>query len=406
MQRCAFALLLGLSAWLMTPACLAQDSLERGLLKHAPNLIKHFKDNDYKNVGVLKFLVSREGKPFTDNAGTLNLLAARRLELALILANDPRTPIGIIDNASEVARKIPGASHLSQDGRKKLFTSQYPLAWGKDKVDPDAFVTGTTAISADLRKLTLTLYCFDRKTNKLMPVSEDFQVANATDRLSEMGESFVLRSAFDESKGEDAVAKNQAKVFDDAIKVHAQKIKHPAQQDDVPVTLEVYYDGKKVPLEFRDGMAFIPEPREGQAVEFGLQPRRQQNSLWRGLESQRREHAGKGTLARLELPKMGPRSRLRTVGDRAASRSATCSRSSVSPRLRNRNRHEMNYGRDVGTITMTVFREQKGKVGPKLPLEDDELIQTVVQKLAELPARPEQLSWPSRPSSWKTPIAA
>ena len=146
MKRIAVGSVFALSVWLITPTCHAQDSLERGLLRQAPKLIKHFKDHNYKNVGVLKFLVSREGTGFSDNVGTLNLLAARRLELALILANDPRTPVGITADASDVARKIVGASHLSKAGREKLFTGKYPLAWGKDVVQPDAFVTGTTEV--------------------------------------------------------------------------------------------------------------------------------------------------------------------------------------------------------------------------------------------------------------------
>jgi hypothetical protein len=67
------------------------------------------------------------------------MLAARRLELALILANNPRTPAGILGSASDIARTIDGGSHLSKEGRAKLFSGRYPVAWGKDKVQPHAF---------------------------------------------------------------------------------------------------------------------------------------------------------------------------------------------------------------------------------------------------------------------------
>ena len=42
----------------------------------------------------------------SDNLGTINALLARRLEVALVLANDPRNPIGIIDDAPMWIRSI------------------------------------------------------------------------------------------------------------------------------------------------------------------------------------------------------------------------------------------------------------------------------------------------------------
>src|SRR4051794_35954696 len=128
-------------AGLAPPPLRAQESLERQFVQQAPQLIRHLQDQGYKNVGVLKFLVARDGKP-SDNAGTLNLLLARRLELALILANAPKTPVGIVENASAVAQTTPQASYLSKDDRPRLFAAKYPLAWGKQRVSPDAFVTG------------------------------------------------------------------------------------------------------------------------------------------------------------------------------------------------------------------------------------------------------------------------
>src|SRR5438046_3103528 len=121
MRRYLMGSILVLAAWQLAPACRAQESLEKGMLRRAPKIIQYCQEKGYQNVGVLKFLVSRAGEPFTDNVGTLNSLAARRLELAMILSNDPKTPIGIIDNASAVASTIAGASHLTMAGRTKLF---------------------------------------------------------------------------------------------------------------------------------------------------------------------------------------------------------------------------------------------------------------------------------------------
>jgi hypothetical protein len=390
MKRCVVGLVLGISAWLGASTCQGQESLERGLLKQAPKLIKYFKDQGYKNVGVLKFLVMREGdKKFSDNVGTMNLLAARRLELALILANDPRNPVGIIDNASAVASRIAGASHLKKDARQKLFTSEYPLAWGKDMVRPDAFVTGKAEISKDLRKLTLSLEVFGRATNKLDPWGEDFQVANSTDRLAEMGESFQLRGVFDDGQTDVVKAKNQEKVYEDAIKVHKQQAKHPAdptRQDQQPVTLEVRYDKRPIPLEFRNGKAFIQEPRQGQSVVFGLKRDAGKEKYGVVLKVN-----GENTLEKERLPDLSCKKWILYPGlgpwqidGYYVGKTVEFFRVASEAESQQRAFH---YGPDVGTITMTVFREQKGKVREGI-LDDDAQYETVVKKVTELKDRP------------------
>src|SRR5262245_27454377 len=92
----------------------AAEPLERELVGQAPDIITRLKERHYANVGLLKFLVTRDGQRFSDNVGTLNLQLAKRLEIALILANDPKDPVGIIEDANAVAHRIPGANHLSR----------------------------------------------------------------------------------------------------------------------------------------------------------------------------------------------------------------------------------------------------------------------------------------------------
>src|ERR1700733_8883574 len=150
---CAWRVVPALTAFivsLLAPSVPAAElqSLERGLVQQSPALIKRFKASGYKNVGVLKFLVAHaSSKGFSDSVGTLNMMLARRLEVALVLANDPGAPVGVIRNASTVAARTKGANHRSPAGRKVLFEPDYPLAWGKGEVKADAFVTGTALIS-------------------------------------------------------------------------------------------------------------------------------------------------------------------------------------------------------------------------------------------------------------------
>jgi hypothetical protein len=394
MKYCIMGFMLGMSCWLATSNCQAQDSMERRLLQQAPKLIKYFKDHGYKNVGVLKFLAAHEGQKLKDNLGTLNQLSARRLELALMLNNDPINPVGIVDKASDVASNISGASHLSAEGRQKLFTAMYPLAWGKEKVHPDAFVTGTIYISKDLRTLTFSLYCFDSAANKLVPLEDDFQVANSTDRLSEMGESFALRGLFDGGTVEVAKGKPQEKayqeqVYQKAVAVREKKVVHPAHPASSykPVTLAVYYNNKLVPYEFREGKAFIAEPYDGQTVHFGLS---RDNSAERyGVVL---KVNGENTLDKQRLPDLSCRKWILPTGEgpwtirgyqignnkRETFRVASMAESRA---------REVYYGRDVGTITLTVFREQTRKPKPMI-LDDMGQYEIVVKKMTELPTRP------------------
>jgi hypothetical protein len=377
-----------LAAFLSAPV-VAQESLERAMLKQAPQLIQHFKEHGYKNVGVLKFLVNREGQQkFSDKAGTLNLLLARRLELALILANDPKTPIGIIEDASAIAQKTPGANHLSKEGRLKLFEPSYPLAWGTDKVRANAFVTGTANIGADLKTLTISLIIFDRQTNRLTPLFDDFVAANRAEHLSEMGESFVLRGAFDDGKTEPSAAANkqQQTILHEAARVHAKEAPHPAKVTDVPVVLEVRYDGRPIPYEVRDGQAFIPEPNEGQKVELVM--RRDGSKERYGVVL---KVNGENTIDKQRQPDLACRKWVLDPGFPAATISGYLLGTDVIEKFRvlsayESKEREINYGADVGTITMTVFREIKGKEAGG-DLSDEAAKETVVAKLPALKER-------------------
>src|SRR5262249_50080413 len=159
----------------------------RALVRQAPAIVKQLKAKGYANVGILKFLaVKGEGKP-NDNVGTLNMTLAQRLEVALLLANDPRPPLGIVAGARAVAQRPSGANHLTPKGRLKLFEPRYPLAWGRRNVEVDAFITGIVKIADDLRTMTISLLCFDQKENKLGELVPDFKAANRPDHLGEMG---------------------------------------------------------------------------------------------------------------------------------------------------------------------------------------------------------------------------
>src|SRR5262249_16634516 len=163
---------------------------------------------------------------FRDDAGTLNLALAQRLEVALALANDPRKPVGLLRDASAVAARTPAASHLSRAGRLRLFAARYTPAWGKGEVAADVFVTGTAQVDRNLRTLTVGLEVFDRKANKLEPFGKPFRARLEAGALAEVGASFRLRGVPAGSALADEMARQAAL---EAVRVQAREVKHPLE---------------------------------------------------------------------------------------------------------------------------------------------------------------------------------
>jgi hypothetical protein len=400
-------------------------SLERTLVRAAPEVIKYCREHGYRNVGILKFLAHKYDQPsFSDNVGTLNRLIAKRLELAMIVANDPRGPLGIIENASDIAAQTPGANHLTKDGRIKLFEPKYRLVWGRDQVSADAFITGLVDIDAALKTITIKLLVFDQTTNSLAALGDELIAANDARKLSEMGESFS-RGAFDngtietgktssanananassnadtnanansttnanggtqpETKLENAPppkADEQALAQAEAVKELA--LKHPAADPAAPVKFQVLYDGRPIAFEFRDGKAFIPEPNETQRVTFRLL-----HNAGSGTYACVLKVNGENTLFRERQPDVqchrwlllpDNKSGIEIVGFQQSQNTSQAFR--VLSKAESR-AQEIDYGADVGTITLTVFGELKG-ARPADDLTDETQTTRIVEK-AKLP---------------------
>ena len=359
-------------------------SVDHGLQEQAPAILKSLRDKGYKNVGVLKFRIKKGNDPISDRVGTLNLFLAERLEVALILSNssDIAKQIGIIKKASLVAAKIPGASHVTSAGRQKLFDSEYPLAWGDSTVKPDAFLTGIAQISTDLKKITVGILIFDGSGEALEKVVPPFDAAVTPALLGEVGESYVLRGAFDSAKPEIV----QTKVTEVSAKVKSNEATHPLADPAKPVVLEVQYDGKTVPLEFRNGKAFIAEPQQGQKVVIVLK---------------RTEHArGRlGVVVKVNGENTLGRQRLRDIDCRKWILEPAAPPITLVGFQRDQNvaeefrvlssvesaATEMNYGADVGMITMTVFREVGGEPLPEAPSKTQPAPQTKAPAIAKAP---------------------
>ena len=385
-------LLLMFAAWfvlgMLVNMASAADGLEKELLGQAPKILKDFKSAGYKNIGVLKFRVKIGDKPSTDRAGTLNNRLTEKLELALVLKNDIKAPVGIIHNANAVAATIKGASHLTKEGRQLLFTKDYPLAWGNENVKPDVFLTGTAVVSKDLRTMEVKLIYFDKNEAELTEYAT-FQVPMDLEQLLDSGESFTVRGVFDNASLALTENERQDKATTEAIKTSietkteteaakkptASKI-HPLSPEnkDALVSLTVLYDNKPQKIEFRGGAAFLPEPKEGQKVVLVVnrkgttKPRLGVVLKVNGESTLYQEKAADPQCSPWVFePKAdvfgiyGFQSDEKTLKEfKVLSQAASKSK-------------EIDYGEFVGTISISVFREQTvaPKPDPALVLSED-----------------------------------
>jgi hypothetical protein len=343
------------------------DSLEKGMLKKAPQILRFLQAKRCKNVGVLKFRVKKPNEPITDNAGTLNMKVARQLEMALILANTVQDPIGVVHNASAVAIRTSGANHLTPEGRKKLFEARYPLAWGREEVTPDIFLTGVVESVSGLHHLRVHVLAFTKESKNLQKVlSEPFLASVRPQDLVDAGESFLLRGSSRGRKGKEVVPEQDDvgdpgspdEAIEAAVRVMSDEQAHPLSDRKAPVALEIRYHNRPVPLTIENGVATVPEPGEGEEVTLVLRRRVKQGRFAVVLKVN-----GLNAVEKQRLPDLQCRKYVLSpgdgplqitgfqIGDNAVEKFRVLSPAQSKAK-------EMHYGEDVGLISLAVFREQ------------------------------------------------
>lgn len=340
------------------------------LVRRAPKIIEFLKTHGYTNVGVLKLQIRKGTDRPTDNAGPLNLDLAHRLTVALIQASDPRDKhhLGIIRDASAVAASLPGADHSTPEGRKVLFEAHYPLAWRAPKVQADAFLTGTVEFSKNLDKMTIRLVCVDRGHAPIPVFDGDHLIHASTDSdsLTDTGESFLLKGG---------LTLNRVAARDDDPIAVAQAVRTVREDPndrfclndpDRPVDLQIRYDGKKVPITFRDGQWSVPEPSEGQSVDFVLAPTKNASGRYgvvlkvNGLNTRGKERLPP---SRCRMWVLAAGDAPHRVGDfwKDDGKREPFAVSSLAQSRQNENR----YGADVGTYELVVYPERGPEPRPK-----------------------------------------
>ena len=237
-------------------------------------------------------------------------------------------------------------------------------------------------VSSDLRTIQVDLLIFDAKNTHLKLLGESFTAANEPQKLSEMGESFLLRGVFDDPSREPGTLKTKA--LQQASRVHRNEARPPLKEGDAPVKLTILYDGKVVPIEYREGRAFVPEAQEGQEVALRLTRNGDRQRYAVVLKVN-----GENTLSRQRKPDLECRKWVFDPDDPPMVVEGFQTNDSKAQKFRvmspaESRRNEVNYGADVGTIVMTVFREATGPE-PTPDLTDETTYEKAVS-LGDLPA--------------------
>jgi hypothetical protein len=259
------------SLLLALPSTSQADHVDDELIKNAEALVKALQEKGYKNVGVIKFMVKRGNDALSPNVGAINMNMATRVENALLYGMDAAKPLGVIRDATQVAATAdPKMSVKTAAGRSALFKHSYPLAWGKDKVTADVFLTGSIDLSVDMKSTRVEIGYFDKKDDKIHNLLA-FTVKTDRSILADAGQSFALaKRSLKKARSLEELDDEAAKSASDADK---GKPINDQVSGEVPVKFEIFYDGKPqtlTPDTSSPGEFTVTTPQKGQTVTFQL----------------------------------------------------------------------------------------------------------------------------------------
>jgi hypothetical protein len=248
---------------LLSPAARA-DQIDRALTLDAAEIAKAVRSLGGKSVAVLKFRSQIGTGTPTFRAGTLGADMVHRVENVLVLTADPNNPkpellTGAGEQAARQARESQGAfDWTTPEGRAKLFGLELPVAWDdRRKEKPDAFVTGTVRVSADLKDVFIDLVGFTRDDPSGLRAlrtigggsTDEKTKAIRMDRgiLTSLGRTFTVPREIRTAKSRQFVAAEDAAVTNAG--------KNPDGTQSGPVKLEIVYDDSR----FRPTGQILPD---------------------------------------------------------------------------------------------------------------------------------------------------
>jgi hypothetical protein len=231
------------------------DNLDGAIKAVAPKVLMKLREGKYDNVGVLKFFVADSDGMLRDNVGPLNRTLADRFEVALTLLLEDNDKIGIIVGAGDVVAKSGNhrATHRTASGRKELFMigaktddKLFSVPWKpRQKILPDAFLTGEATMSKDRHTIAVKVQLFDKKTPADLVTVAEFTAAVDLRTLTETGVTFAANKRGGDITEALAMVDQIAPAGNekgDELKKKAGEALKALEQS--PVKLEIYYNGK------------------------------------------------------------------------------------------------------------------------------------------------------------------
>jgi hypothetical protein len=194
-------LLLGPVGLLLAAAAEARAAnLDEALLKAAPGILSFVKEEGYTNIGVLPFKVQKGSRKASFGAAPLAANLPGRLENVLIMSqgSDEDEAVGIIRDAGGTAQKAKVGRYGSSDAAfRKLFAARYKLAWGKQKVKADAFLTGLVVNTHDRSRTKIQVQLITPKSRaggelKATDVGKPIDVRTDRSLLRDLGYTYAL----------------------------------------------------------------------------------------------------------------------------------------------------------------------------------------------------------------------
>ncbi|MEM0924467.1 MAG: hypothetical protein AAGJ83_00380, partial [Planctomycetota bacterium] len=271
--------------------------------------------------------------------------------MSAALERAAKNRLTVIKQANAVAQSIPDANHLKPSGREKLFNAKYPLSHS-ESTTIDAFVTGQVTTDRNLRNVNVTLFSVHNRRSRALKV---------IDRFSEdiVGNAFVALRVPYAKRDLESLEELGASILHPMEGSHGI---HPSRGD-LLATLEVLYDGIVVEPTFdrNDGIYKIPEPTVGQKM--ALRVRRFEPSD-RPIAAVIKVNGENVLFRSRDADFAGPKYVLEPEADfvlRGFQNAGDLQKASefVIASAERSKQIESFYGDDVGTITMTLFKEAK-----------------------------------------------
>lgn len=378
--------------------------IQRGLLRAAPTVVQYLVDHNASTVGVLRFFLTQEGskEKLTAAAGPINYRLAEDTEKALLFAlarheNARGTAPRLIRNASkQVAQKAPDASVFDAEKRSRLFAPDYDMAWGKPaRAKAEMFLIGFVHLSANRKSMDVSLYALDSKAGAPAKVTS-FQSPTSPADLIDTG--FTLRAISDSIVlGNVSVGDVETGARVDTTTNIVSKPLDGTDLQDAPIQLEILYDGVPRPVQFHSGNYLVEEPKDGQTVSFRLSRKDASAASYAVvLKVNGRNSIEEQTLSAPQCrkwvldagdapvtvdgfyhPPEFPGGRHRVLPFRVLSDQESQAR-------------ELEFGPEVGQISLTIFKEGQGSVPTTPPATTNRAEDTRVASIrgAKLPDEP------------------